>query len=154
MALRRFRFRALRNPLLVMVGDRQRPPPFSGQLPSSPSLSVELPLPGSSFDLNCTQLEASECAWKEYGTSMYDASQMLRRRRGYARKGPNAVLPATDALESTRKRGTQEELPDAAGTRKRVDKIHFPPVLGKEVVGGRAERWNPGLKGEQRAAKC
>ena len=66
-----------------------------------------------------------DCNRKDYDTSAHDEFHHLRRHRGFAKKDSEAVLGRRlSALgASDRKRGhdTQDELPDNAGKRNRVD---------------------------------
>ena len=48
------------------------PPLIPVRLPSPPSLSTQLPQPGSSPDKNCTQQEATASTRKGYGALMFD----------------------------------------------------------------------------------
>ena len=62
------------------------------QLPSSPSVSVELPLASSSFDEDCSQLHEPEVTQGDYGQLTCDGPHELRWGRGYDRNDSEAVL--------------------------------------------------------------
>ena len=69
--------------------------PFSPPLvalPSSPSSSAQLPTLGSSFSRNCLGMVAPRDTGRNRENLTYDESRLLRSRRGYARRDPEAAL--------------------------------------------------------------
>ena len=134
------------SPITPAGGGGRSPAPYSSfsvQLPSSPSLSVLLPRPGSPSDENRIQLAAPDCARKDYETVAHNELHRLRRHRGCAKKDSEAVLQprlsAMDVLDRRRARDTQDELPGAAATRKRVDENPLAIALAKEVAKARPQ---------------
>ena len=134
------------------------PPSLPVLSPSPPFLLVQLTLPGSFFDGKCSQQEAPGCARKEYSALPYAELHQLRGRRGFARRDSKvflkARLSAVDASGSGKTRDTRDELPDAAGKRKRSDEPHLAFALGRVVAKGRAQVWNPSLKDVRAATEC
>ena len=125
-----------------LVGGGQRepdcvPPSFVGPL-------ADLPLPVAPVTTLGLRDE-SDCIPEDHGASTCDELHQQRRRRGYAKLNSKSVpqtRPSTmGALDRNRKRGTQEELPDVAGKRNRVEELHLACVLRQ-----RSQWWDSPLK--------
>ena len=61
-------------------------------MPSSPSLSVQLPREGRSLDKNYLSMDEHLHCTQDYGTLTYDELNQLRRGRGCAKEDSQAVI--------------------------------------------------------------
>ena len=123
--------------------------PPSIRVPSSPSLSAQLPPAGSTFGKTYIQLQAPGLTQRDYDHLTHDEFHQLCRRRGYAGKASKAVLKTRlstmDSVARTRDRekegamDSSEDMPVTQEKRCRVECPHSALAVDKEIVKKRAQ---------------
>ena len=81
-------------------------------MPSPPSLPLQVPPKGPSFDKNCTQLRGPRGAHGAYNPLTHDELHQFRRKRGYMRKDSKAALkrrlPTIEGMDRKRSRDAED----------------------------------------------